>query len=105
MSAQAKRYKYLMFLLVIYNNFRVLLCTGLEKITRSRTNIRYTHDSGVTSLVARNHHRGHGQERVVLEWRTRTISIWYITIIYNTTIIQPFDTTRTHEFRYYKYIM
>lgn len=74
MSAQAKsKYKYLMFLLVIYNNFRVLLCTGLEKITRSRTNTRYTHDSGVTSLVARNHHRGHGQERVVLEWRTRTI--------------------------------
>lgn len=88
--------------------------TSVEKFTRSHTHthshtfiLTHTHSHSLThshtftfthtlahsyittiarsSLVVGNHLRGHGQERVVLEWRTRTIFSRNITI-YNATI-------------------
>lgn len=77
----------LMFILVI-RNIVIHDCASLEKFTLSHTHAHsHTDTLGLArfkSLVAGNHLRRYGQERVVLELRTRTILSWNIAI-YNAT--------------------
>lgn len=87
-GVQRKRKKNLVFLLVIYNFCILLYKRGknyaLAHVYTHTNTLRLSH---VTWLVVGTHLRGHGQERVVLELRTRKILSRNITIcIYNATI-------------------